>query len=129
MKELTVSSSKREELIDITNIVKEQISTLDVDSGICILYVPHTTAGILINENYDPSVKTDILNRFSEIAPTNISYAHKEGNADAHIKSSLVGNSVNLLINNGRIVLGRWEGIFFAEFDGPRSRKVYIKIK
>jgi len=128
-KELSVSSTKREELIDITGIIKDQVSRLDVDEGSCILYTPHTTAGILINENYDPSVKSDILNRLSEIAPVNTGYSHSEGNADSHIKASLIGNSVNLLMKSGKIILGQWEGIFFAEFDGPRDRKVYMMVR
>jgi len=128
-KELSVSSTKREELIDITGIIKDQVSRLDVDEGSCILYTPHTTAGILINENYDPSVKSDILNRLSEIAPVNTGYSHSEGNADSHIKASLIGNSVNLLMKSGKIILGQWECIFFSEFDGPRDRKVYMMVR
>ena len=94
----------------------------------CFLYVPHTTAGLLINENADPSVKTDILSALSEIAPQDADYSHSEGNSDAHIKSSLVSQSLTLFIEAGRIALGTWQAIFFLEADGPRSREVWVKI-
>lgn len=129
MNKLNISTSQRKELVDITNRVKQEVSNINVEDGICYLYVPHTTAGIIINEDYDPSVRRDINNKLSEIAPSSANYAHKEGNADSHIKASLVGSSVNVMVENSELVLGKWQGIFFAEFDGPRSRNLYIKIK
>lgn len=129
MNKINISTSQRVELVDITNRVEQEVSNIGVEEGICYLYVPHTTAGIIINEDYDPSVRTDISNKISEIAPPNANYAHKEGNADSHIKSSLVGNTINVMVENSKLILGKWQGIFFAEFDGPRSRNLYIKIK
>ncbi len=129
MEKFTVDSNNREEVIDITNMVLTLVNKSEIREGICYLYVPHTTAGIFINENYDPDVKKDILKKLSDIVPFNESYSHVEGNADSHIKSSLIGNSINVLINDSKLVLGKWQGVFFAEFDGPRKREVYIKIK
>ncbi|MCX7724785.1 MAG: secondary thiamine-phosphate synthase enzyme YjbQ [Thermodesulfovibrio sp.] len=128
MKTLTVKSSSREELIDITEDVERVVKSSGVKSGVCYLYVPHTTAGITINEGADPSVKKDIINALKKIAPYAAGYLHMEGNADSHIKATLVGSSVSILIENGSLILGQWQSIFFCEFDGPRTRKVYLKI-
>lgn len=114
-------------MIDITEEVKSAIKSSGIKDGICTVFVPHTTAGVTINENADPDVKDDIIRGLDEIIP-NIRFKHMEGNSDAHIKSVLVGNSVNLIVENGEIQLGTWQGIYFCEFDGPRSRKVYIKV-
>ncbi len=128
LKQIPIKSTKRNELIDITNAVEKIIKESKVKEGICIVYAPHTTAAVTINENADPSVKADILGKLSELVPENAGYSHTEGNADAHIKSSLVGCSEIILIKNNELVLGTWQGIMFAEFDGPRNRRVFVKI-
>jgi len=128
MKTFTVKTAKREQLVDITAEVMEIISKSRVNSGICVLYVPHTTAAITINENADPSVRVDIEETLSKLVPYGKGYRHLEGNADSHIKSTLVAPSITLIVENGRPVLGTWQGIFFCEFDGPRTRKVHVKI-
>lgn len=127
MEKLTVNTSSRTELKDITSQVKKAVRSSEVDDGVCTLYVPHTTAGITINESADPDVALDIKEKLSELVPEG-GYRHREGNADSHIKSSLIGNSTRVLIENGKMQLGTWQGIFFAEFDGPRSRKVWMKV-
>lgn len=127
-KVLRIKSNKRIEAIDITSYTINTIKTLGIKNGVLILYVPHTTAGIIINENSDPNVIEDILNRLNELVPEKSVYKHLEGNADSHIKSSITSSSVILIIENGEIMLGTWQGIFFLEFDGPRERKVYCKI-
>jgi len=124
---LKINTHSRESMIDITEEVKSAIKLSGIKDGICTVFVPHTTAGVTINENADPDVKDDIIRGLDEIIP-NIRFKHMEGNSDAHIKSALVGNSVNLIVENGEIQLGTWQGIYFCEFDGPRSRKVYIKV-
>ncbi|MCP2240270.1 secondary thiamine-phosphate synthase enzyme YjbQ [Thermoanaerobacterium thermosaccharolyticum] len=124
---LKINTHSREVMIDITEEVKSAIKSSGIKDGICTVFVPHTTAGVTINENADPDVKDDIIRGLDEIIP-NIRFKHMEGNSDAHIKSALVGNSVNLIVENGEIQLGTWQGIYFCEFDGPRSRKVYIKV-
>jgi len=126
VEKITVSTSSRIELKDITSDVKKVIEGSSIDDGVCTLYVPHTTAGITINESADPDVAVDIEEKLSELVPEG-GYRHREGNADSHIKSSLVGNSTRVLIEDGRIQLGTWQGIFFAEFDGPRTRNVWLK--
>lgn len=125
---IRIRSKKRIEAIEITDLISESIKESGIKSGICVLYIPHTTAGIIINENADPSVIEDILTRLKEIVPQDLPYKHLEGNADSHIKSSITSNSVTLIINNGELLLGTWQGIFFLEFDGPRDRKIYCKI-
>lgn len=128
MKVIEVSSSLKEEMIDITYNVTKIVQEEKIENGICIIYTPHTTAGVIINENADPDVKRDILMMLKKIIPENISYSHTEGNSPAHIKSAVIGNSRIILINKGKLSLGTWEGIFFCEFDGPRRRKVYIEV-
>lgn len=125
---ISLRSTRREELIDITDDVRKVVRANGVKSGICFLYVPHTTAGIIINENADPSVKDDIESVLSKLVPRSANYRHLEGNADSHIKSSILGNTLFVFIEDGDIVLGTWQGIFFAEFDGPRTRNVLVKI-
>lgn len=127
-KVLRIKSNKRIEAIDITSYIINTIKSIGIKNGVLILYVPHTTAGIIINENSDPNVIEDILNRLNGLVPEKLNYKHLEGNADSHIKSSLTSNSVILIIENGELMLGTWQGIFFLEFDGPRERKVYFKI-
>ncbi len=125
---LEVITQKRTHFEDITEAVKEIVKEEGVKDGICYIYVPHTTAGVFINENADPDVKWDIEKTLEELVPWINDYKHVEGNAAAHIKSVLTGNSVFIPIKNGKLLLGTWQGIFFAEFDGPRDRKVIIKI-
>ncbi len=128
LKKLEIKTTSRSEIIDITDKIQKVISDSKIKSGICIIYIPHTTAGIIVNENYDPSVRIDILEALEKIAPLSARYKHTEGNADSHIKTSVVGSSVNLLIEEGQILLGSWQGIMFCEFDGPRNRKLVVKI-
>ncbi len=126
--ELRVRTQSRAVLHDITSQVQTAVREAGVQDGLCHLYVPHTTAGLTINENYDPSVCRDILQRLEALVPRNGSYHHREGNADAHIKASLMGHTATLMIDKGQLVLGTWQGIFLAEFDGPRSRRVLVKV-
>ena len=124
----TIKITKREELVDITSFVVSSVKKSGIKEGIVIVYIPHTTAGILINENADPSVCEDILNFLNKRIPKDFDFKHLEGNSDAHIKSCLVGNSKTLIISDGKLLLGTWQGIFFAEFDGPKIRSFYVKI-
>ena len=126
----SVSSRDRNQMIDITSQVRSAVSESGVKNGDAIVYCPHTTAGITINENADPDVPHDIILMLNEIVPYRHSaYRHCEGNSDAHIKSSIVGCSQTVLIKNDSLNLGTWQGIFFCEFDGPRSRKVIVQIR
>lgn len=127
MKIISVETTERTQMVDITYEVRKGISELGVKDGLCLVFVPHTTAGITINENADQDVKTDIINSLNKLILQKGDYRHREGNSDAHIKASLMGSSVMLAIENGELVLGSWQGIFFCEFDGPRKRKVVIK--
>jgi secondary thiamine-phosphate synthase enzyme len=122
-----VKSKSRVEFIDVTGMVQETVKEAGVQDGICYLYVPHTTAGITINEGADPSVQRDIQNTLSRLVPQDVNYFHREGNADAHIKSTLVGTSVHVIVDGGKLLLGTWQSIFFCEFDGPRHRRIAIK--
>ena len=124
---IQVKTGTRIEMIDITSQVRGAVSASGVMDGLCVVYVPHTTAGITINEGADPAVCTDITRKLNELVPPNDRYRHMEGNADSHVKVSLMGSSVTVIVENGRLVLGTWQKIFFCEFDGPRSRKVYVK--
>jgi len=126
MREIKVVSKKRIEMIDITSDVQKIVDELDIKKGIAVVYVPHTTAGITINEGADPSVQRDIIETLKKLVPESGDYHHMEGNSDAHIKASILGSSVNVLIDNNRMVLGTWQHIFFFEGDGPRHRKVYL---
>ena len=126
MREIKVRTSKRNEMIDITDDVQEIVSEEKLENGLVIVYVPHTTAGVTINEGADPSVQRDIIETLKKIIPETGDYNHSEGNSDAHIKASLIGPSVNVIVNQNRLVLGTWQHIFFYEGDGPRNRKVII---
>lgn len=128
MNKIEIKSAKKNEFIDITSQVKEAARESKVKNGICIIFCPHTTAALTINENADPSVQKDIIKHLEELAPFHKNYSHLEGNSDAHIKSSLLGSSLNVIIENNDLALGTWQGIYFCEFDGPRQRKIYIKI-
>ncbi len=125
---ISIKTSERNEFLDITDRIRDAVYNSNTKSGIAIVYTPHTTAGITINENADPSVKKDIINFLNKKIPYHGDYKHMEGNADSHIKSSLIGCSETLIIEDGRIQLGTWQGIFFCEFDGPRRREVWVKI-
>lgn len=125
---LTVKTSRRIELVDITAEVERAVAGSGISSGVCYLAIPHTTAGLIINENDDPGVARDIEATLERLAPAGAGYRHREGNADAHIKSALVGVSQVIFIEAGRLALGRWQGIFFCEFDGPRQRQVRLKL-
>jgi secondary thiamine-phosphate synthase enzyme len=124
---ISVKTHSRIDMIDITSSVQNEISKAGITDGICVVYVPHTTAGMTINEGADPAVCHDIIKKLTDLVPPNAGYRHMEGNSDSHIKTSLIGNSVTVLLENGRLVLGTWQKIFFCEFDGPRTRKVYVK--
>lgn len=123
-----ISTHKRTELADITDKILEIIKKSKVQSGTAIIYIPHTTAAITINENYDPSVTDDIGETLNRLFPHNHKYSHIEGNADAHIKAAIIGSTRTVFFENNKILFGTWQGIFFCEFDGPRKRKVFVKI-
>ena len=128
MQIINIQSKKKVEFIDITDKVQEIVSKEKIVNGFCYLFTPHTTAALTINENADPSVIDDIkmvLNKFLD----SLSYSHVEGNSPAHIKSSMIGCSIDIFVEKNRLVLGTWQGIFFCEFDGPRNRKVYLKVQ
>ena len=130
LQEFKVSTTKKQELIDITEKVRQIIKNSRVERGMCLVYVPHATAGIIVNENYDPSVCNDIINQLEKIAPLTGSYEHDkiDDNAHSHIKASIIGPSETLIIEDEELILGTWQGIALAEFDGPRTRTVLIKI-
>ena len=123
-----IKTSSRVEFQDITSVVNDIVAKSGVISGICYVFVPHTTAGVMVNEHADPEVVRDITAQLDVIVPQHDGYRHREGNSPAHIKATLIGDSKTLFIEQGRLVLGTWQGIFFGEFDGPRSRHVYVKI-
>ena len=125
---ISIKSSSRSEMIDITSLIKNEVTKAGANQGLCVVYVPHTTAGVTINEGADPSVCDDILNKLDRLIPRDEGYRHMEGNSDSHIKASLMGSSVSVIIENNSLVLGTWQKIFFCEFDGPRSRSVNLKI-
>ena len=125
---LPVETTARTEIKDITQQVAQLVKQSGVESGVCYLYVPHTTAGNLVNESDDPDVARDIGATLDRLVPRDAGYKHYEGNADSHVKSSLVGVSESLPIEGGKLGLGRWQGIFFCEFDGPRKREVKVRI-
>jgi secondary thiamine-phosphate synthase enzyme len=124
---LEVQTRRRTEMIDITARVQEQVARSGTRSGLCLVWVPHTTAGVTVNENADPSVQRDILAALDRLAPREGDYRHSEGNSDGHIKSTLCGREVCLIVEDGALVLGTWQGIFFCEFDGPRRRGFVVK--
>jgi secondary thiamine-phosphate synthase enzyme len=116
------------QFVDITSQVQSTVSESKIVNGVVIVYIPHTTAGITINENADPSVQSDIIAHLDEMVPQSGKFRHAEGNSPAHIKSSMMGSSVTIFIDDGKLSLGTWQGIYFCEFDGPRTRKVWVKI-
>jgi secondary thiamine-phosphate synthase enzyme len=123
-----VSTSIRNEMVDVTDLLQRYVRQLSITQGMLIVYVPHTTAAVTINENADPDVRHDMLLKLSELIPKEEKYyQHNEGNSDSHVKTSIVGNSVTVLIEGGRLLLGRWQGVYFCEFDGPREREMVVK--
>lgn len=128
MRQFEVGTKRRVEMLDITAEVQTAVKQSGVTSGVCHVFVPHTTAAVTINENADPSVVSDMDGFLSRLIPQDAGFRHVEGNSDGHIKSSLVGASETVFVENGRLVLGTWQGIYFCEFDGPRQRKVYVKV-
>ena len=128
LRKLSLASSRRKEMIDITASVMDAVEHSSFGEGSCHVYCPHTTAGIVVNEGADPDVRTDLMEALERLAPADGSYAHREGNADAHIQSALTGAGVLLPVDGGRLVLGTWQKVFFCEFDGPRRREVWIRL-
>lgn len=124
----SVKTNSREELIDITAQVRKAVNELKVEDGVCCIYTPHTTAAITINENADPDVRHDILKGLAHLGLESVRFDHSEGNSPAHVKSSMIGCSELVIIEDGSLCLGTWQGIYFCEFDGPRNRKVYVKV-
>ncbi|NHZ84729.1 MAG: YjbQ family protein [Planctomycetia bacterium] len=128
MKTINIDTTKRIDLVNITSHVQKAVNETQIDSGIVTVFVPHTTCGIIINEGADPDVVHDIKYQLEKLIPYQQGYHHMEGNADSHIKTCLVGSSENVIVENGQLVLGTWQSIFLCDFDGPRNRKVYVKI-
>lgn len=123
-----VQSSRRTELIDVTQKVLHEVTRSGISEGVCHLYVSHTTAGVIINEHDDPDVARDIETALDELVPRDDGYRHAEGNSDSHIKTAIIGTSETVFIEGGKLALGRWQGIFFCEFDGPRRRELHVRI-
>jgi secondary thiamine-phosphate synthase enzyme len=120
---LIVRTKKEQEFLDISGDVERLVN---IEEGVCVLYCPHTTAGLTINEGADPAVRADIINALSRLVPENMNYKHGEGNSPAHIKTTLMGNSLNILVEGGKLELGTWESIYLCEFDGPRERRILV---
>lgn len=128
IKKIKVSTKKRTQMVDITAEIQEVVGKTKIKEGIAHVYCPHTTAGITVNENYDASVQSDINEKLSTLIPHHSDYAHTEGNADAHIKAAIMGSSRTLFVQEGKISLGTWQGVFFCEFDGPRTREIWLSL-
>lgn len=128
VKEISVSTPSRTAFVNVDREVSEAVRESGVQEGICLVWVPHTTAGVTVNENADPSVVRDILKETEKVIPFEDGYAHTEGNSAAHIKSSLFGPSLSLIVTGGRLLLGTWQSVYFCEFDGPRKRRMYVKV-
>jgi len=129
MQKISVSTRRREELLDITSSVEDAVGRADISSGLCVLYCPHTTAAITVNEGADPSVAEDMVMGLRRLIPRDWDFSHMEGNSDAHLKASLIGPSETVIVDGGRLVLGTWQRVFFCEFDGPRKRVFFVKIQ
>lgn len=125
IKEINIQTTKRNEIIDITDDIQDLVK--DIDEGLLTIHIPHTTCAITINENADFNVKSDILKKLSELIPEHDNYNHAEGNSDSHLKASIMGFTQNVIIKDGKLLLGTWQGIWFCEFDGPRTRKIIVK--
>ena len=128
MRTFSVSTSERVDLVEITSTVAQEVAKSGVGTGTVTIYVPHTTCGVTINESADPDVARDIKMHLAKLVPQDGGFKHYEGNSDSHIKTSMIGSSENILIEDGKLILGTWQGIFLCDFDGPRTRKVYMKI-
>jgi secondary thiamine-phosphate synthase enzyme len=126
--QIEISTPTRSALVEVTAQVQRLVSRTGVKEGVCYIFVPHTTAGLIINENADPTVQSDMLREFERMVPWNNDYAHLEGNSAAHIKSGIVGQSQFVFISGGKLKLGTWQGIYLAEFDGPRTRKLWVNV-
>ena len=127
MNAINVQTKERTHFIDITDAVQQFAHEKQIEAGLITVFVPHTTAGITINENADPDVTADLETVFDDLIPWNNGYAHREGNTAAHVKASLMGSSVQVIVENGRLCLGTWQSLYFCEFDGPRTRQIYLK--
>jgi len=128
LKEITIKTNTQTQILDITTQVQKVLSESGIAEGLCCVFISHTTAGVTINENADPSVKQDIVMELNKVIPFDDNYNHLEGNSAAHIKASIIGSSVNIPVKNNNLLLGTWQGICFCEFDGPRTRKYFVKI-
>ncbi len=126
--QIKIQSRNKVDLVDITDQVQDAVANTGIKEGICFLYCPHTTAGIVLNENWDPSVEKDVSMLLDRMVPQDLSYRHREGNSPAHIKSILVGTDHFIFVREGRLKMGRWQGIFFADFDGPRHRNLWLRV-
>lgn len=124
---IEIRTNKREEFSDITGIIDAYVKKNRLRDCVLLIYSPHTTCGLTINEHADPNVRSDMVHKLKELVPLNDGYKHIEGNSDAHIKTSIIGNSITIIVENGTVKLGTWQGIFLAEFDGPRNRKIWLK--
>lgn len=128
MEILRVKTARRTQLVDVTSEVERAVEKAGLSSGVCFVYVPHTTAGVMINEHFDPDVATDLEGVFERLVPRVGPYRHAEGNSDSHAKAALTGTSAMIFVEAGKLLLGRWQGVFFCEFDGPRERKMWVKV-
>jgi secondary thiamine-phosphate synthase enzyme len=128
MEVLRVKTVRRTQLVDVTDLVEKAVAKAGVTSGMCHVFVPHTTAGVIINEHFDPDVATDLEGVFERLVPRSGPYRHAEGNSDSHAKAVLTGASQVIFVEEGKLVLGQWQGVFFCEFDGPRERKIWVKV-
>ncbi|MGC2828989.1 MAG: secondary thiamine-phosphate synthase enzyme YjbQ [Candidatus Acidiferrum sp.] len=128
MEVLRVKTARRTQLVDVTGEVERAVAKSGVASGVCYVYVPHTTAGVMVNEHFDPDVATDLEGVFERLVPRVGPYRHAEGNSDSHAKAALTGTSATIFVEEGKLALGRWQGVFFCEFDGPRERNMWVKI-
>jgi secondary thiamine-phosphate synthase enzyme len=128
METVNVKTQRRTQLLDVTELVRRVVEKAGVQDGVCYVYVPHTTAGVIVNEHFDPDVATDLEGVFDRLVPKSGPYRHSEGNSNSHAKTALVGTSQMIFVEGGKLALGRWQGIFFCEFDGPRERKMWVKL-
>lgn len=127
MNVVKLETKSKNEFIDITSLLKSEVASKNLNSAVLLVYIPHTTACVTINESYDPDVAYDILSSMQKLVPEDFHYKHREGNSPSHIKSGLFGNQLLIPISDGQLMLGRWQGVFFCEYDGPRSRKIYTE--
>jgi secondary thiamine-phosphate synthase enzyme len=127
--QIEVQTRSKVDLVDITDKIKQALADTEVQTGVCFIFCPHTTAGIVLNENWDPAVEKDIAMVLEHITPESLSYSHREGNAPAHVKAVLVGSDHFIFVQDGELQMGQWQGIFFAEFDGPRRRKIWVRVQ